>query len=117
MGLEVDFNKVAVMSEWPKPKSLKALRGLLRLIGYYCKLIYNYGSIACPLTKLFKNDGFLWNDKVECAFIVLKKVILMQAKRPIAHFIQALHGTNLKYVTLYVRQKNKEQSIDLTNIR
>lgn len=34
-GVEVDLDKITAMVEWPKHKSLKAMRGYLGLTRYY----------------------------------------------------------------------------------
>ena len=110
--------------EWPKPKTPKALRGFLGLTGYYQKFIHDYGKIASPLTNMLKKDSFAWTFASERAFQDLKEAmtqapmlalpnftnafvvecdasgsgvggILMQERRPIAFFIQALQGRNL----------------------
>lgn len=39
---------------WPAPKTIKALRGFLGLMGYYHKFIWDYGKINTPLTNFFK---------------------------------------------------------------
>ena len=59
-GVKTDPKKIAAMLEWLIPKTIKALRGLLGLIGYYRKFIRNYSSIVAHLIDLLKKDAFEW---------------------------------------------------------
>lgn len=63
------------MLNWPKPQTLKALRGFLGLTGYYYKFIQNFGKIAGPLTRMLKKNSFQWDLLVEEAFERLKKAM------------------------------------------
>ena len=67
-GVKVDPNKIKVMINWFIPKTLKNLRGLLGLIGYYRKFVRNYGRITTPLTTLTKKDAFSWTPEATQAF-------------------------------------------------
>jgi RNase H-like domain found in reverse transcriptase len=63
-GVSTDPNQVEVMLNWPKPSTLRELRGLLGLTGYYRRFIKNYGT----LTELLKKNGFVWNEHAQEAF-------------------------------------------------
>ena len=63
------------MQNWPKPKTIKALRGFLCLIGYYRKFIQGYEKIARLLTHMLKKGCFQWNSKAEESFDSRKEVM------------------------------------------
>jgi hypothetical protein len=74
-GVKVDPNTIKSMREWLIPKNLKTIRGFLELIGYYCKLIKNYGQIEEPLTSLLKEEAFSWTEEATESFEKHKEVM------------------------------------------
>lgn len=43
-GVSADLSKIDCILKWPKPKTVKALRGFLGLTDYYKKFIKGYGK-------------------------------------------------------------------------
>lgn len=122
-GVSMDPSKVSSVLQWPRPKTVKGVRGFLGLTSYYRKFIKDYGKEARPLTELTK-DELQWSDKVKAAFDLLKEkmtialvlalpdftkefviesdasglglgAILIQGGRPVAYFNKALGDRNL----------------------
>ncbi|OMO84555.1 reverse transcriptase [Corchorus capsularis] len=80
----MDKKKVESILDWPRPKSIRELRGFLGLSGYYRRFIKSYGVLARPLTNLLKKDAFKWGEEADEAFKQLKEGI------PIAYFSKGL---------------------------
>ncbi|KAL3537013.1 hypothetical protein ACH5RR_000379 [Cinchona calisaya] len=97
-GMAADPKKVECMVTWPRPKSVKQLRGFLGLTSYYRKFVRAYGAIAKPLTELLKKDNFKGNEEADKAFKRMKSTMsttpvlaLPNFKEPFTVEIDACH--------------------------
>jgi hypothetical protein len=57
-GVAMNAAKVQAVLDWPRPRSVRDVRGFLGLAGYYHRFIKNYGAIAEPLTRLLRKGRF-----------------------------------------------------------
>lgn len=71
----MDPSKIEVVIDWPRPKSIKALHGLLDLVGIYRRFVKGFAQDAGPLNLLLHKDGFQWDKNDEQVFISLKQFL------------------------------------------
>lgn len=78
-GLRTDPAKVEAMSNFPRPKNAKEVKGFLGLAGYYRRFIKDFSTIASPLHKITGTrkgvSNFVWSTQTEEAFINLKNAL------------------------------------------
>lgn len=67
--------KISAIIEWPKPITVRGLRGFLGLTGYYWKFVLNCGTIAAPLMAILEKNSFHWTDDVITVFERLKSTM------------------------------------------
>lgn len=73
----MDPVKLAGISKWPKPKTIKQVRSFLGFANFYRKFIGNYAEVVALLTKLTKKTvPFQWDAECQRAFDTLKEKFL-----------------------------------------
>ena len=76
-GVSMDKSKIETIRSRPRPTTLKELRGILGLTGYYRKYICFYAIISQPLTALLKKGAlFVWTEETEVPFQTLKQALI-----------------------------------------
>lgn len=55
-GVSVGNAKLSTGIDWPRPQTVKSLRGFLVLSGYYCKFVKDCVLLAAPLTNLLNRN-------------------------------------------------------------
>lgn len=75
-GLAIDGSKLEPILNYPRPKSIRDVRRLMGLIGFYQKFVNNYSHITTPITDLLKKSKkFKWTTEAEQALDQLKSVL------------------------------------------
>ena len=75
-GIHANDEKIKAVKEFPKPKTIKKLRGFLGLCTYYRRFVPNFSKIAKPLYEMLKKNAKLnWGINEEQAFSKLKDLL------------------------------------------
>nr|GEV88010.1 reverse transcriptase domain-containing protein [Tanacetum cinerariifolium] len=73
-GIEVNREKVNVITKLPHPTTVKGVRSFLRYVGFYHRFIQDFSKIARPMTHLLeKETPFVFSKECIDAFNTLKK--------------------------------------------
>lgn len=76
-GVEVDQEKVEVISELPPPVNEKGIRSSLGHAGFYRRFIRDFSKIAKPLTTiLVKDKAFVFDEECASNFETLKNKLV-----------------------------------------
>ncbi|CAM8978314.1 unnamed protein product [Rhodiola kirilowii] len=73
--VRVDPEKITAVQHWPKPRSVRDLRGFLGLTGYYRRFVPRYAQLAASLIPLLRKEAFVWTPEATMAFDALKKAL------------------------------------------
>lgn len=75
-GLSIDAAKLEPILNYPRPKTIRDVRRLMGLMGFYQKFITRYSHVTSPITDLLKKSKkFKWNDEAENALNELKSIL------------------------------------------
>ncbi len=78
-GVAMHPSKLATISDWPPPTSVKDIQKFLGFSNFYCCFISHYASIITPLYELTQKTTpfpFTLTDKALKAFNLLKSAFL-----------------------------------------
>ncbi|KAK7925039.1 hypothetical protein WMY93_007349 [Mugilogobius chulae] len=84
-GISPDPDKVAAVSDWKPPTTVRQVRSFLGFVGYYRRFIKDFSKIAKPLNGLLIGTGrsrgrrsppIEWTEQCEAAFQRLKHELL-----------------------------------------
>ena len=72
-GIEVDKEKIELISKLPSPMNVKTVRQFLGHAGFYRRFIKDFSKISKLLYKLLEKDAkFVWDEDFQKSFEELK---------------------------------------------
>jgi RNase H-like domain found in reverse transcriptase/Reverse transcriptase (RNA-dependent DNA polymerase)/Integrase zinc binding domain/Integrase core domain len=76
-GLKPNTDKVSAILNLPTPKTLRDVRGIIGMAGWYRRFIPNHSTVMAPITDLTKNPTkkFTWTEEANKALLKLKTLL------------------------------------------
>lgn len=75
-GLSIDSEKLEPILSYPVPKTVKEIRCLIGMVGFFKQFIPNYSEILSPITDLLKkNSKIIWNKEADAALDKIKSLL------------------------------------------
>jgi transposase InsO family protein len=74
--IAMDPTKVAAVKDWPIPENASDVRSFLGFIGYYRRMIKDYGTLTAPLHNATGKEGFRWTELEQRSFEELKNAMI-----------------------------------------
>lgn len=94
-GLRPGNKKIQAVSEFPTPTSVHQVRQFIGLASFFRRFVYNFATLAKPLTKLTKADvPWQWGEEQEKAFQEIKSRLVT---RPILALYDPGFETEVHY--------------------
>lgn len=77
-GIKPDPEKIEPIMSYPTPKTVKEVRRLLGMVGWYRRFIKDFSTITAPITELLKKDKvkFVWTGGAAKALENLKRALV-----------------------------------------
>jgi hypothetical protein len=102
-GVATDNSKIVSIQTWPRPTTVKELRGFLGITGYYRKFIKNYAIISQPLTALLKKGVvFVWMEVTDTAFLLSPEFDQVRGG-PRSRWVLRLYTEEVRESALYAK--------------
>lgn len=73
-GIRPDPEKIVAIEDYPTPRSVKDVRRLIGLTGWYRRFIPNFATITAPITELIKKNctKIEWSPEAQEALVRIK---------------------------------------------
>jgi len=98
-GIAMEPLKIAEITDWPAPRSVKQVRQFLGLCSYYRKYVKDFSMYVAPLHELTKKEEpYVWTETRENAFQTLKQHLvtgpILAMSRDTGEFVLDVDASN-----------------------